>query len=255
MNLELSGKVAVITGGASGIGEATARAFADEGAVPVILDMDRDRTQSLVKELGKKGRPTLGISLDLRNEEACRQAIDRTMSELGRIDALVNNAGRNDNVPLGMPASRFVESLQLNLVHYYVMAGLCLPHLEVTRGNIVNVSSKVAVTGQGATSGYAAAKGAVLALTREWAVQLLKPGIRVNAVLPAEVWTPLYESWINSLPDGEQRLKKITDHIPLERRMTYPPRNCGYDRVPGFATGFPYNRAARLCRWGIYAFG
>jgi len=116
-----------------------------------------------------------------------------------RIDGLVNNAGANDGVGLesGDP-ERFLESLRQNLVHYYAMAHYALPTLKLARGSIVNISSKVALTGQGGTSAYAAAKGAQLALTREWAAELLPFGIRVNSILPAEVLTPLYKRWLEA---------------------------------------------------------
>jgi L-fucose dehydrogenase len=105
-------------------------------------------------------------------------------------------------------------------VHYYALAHYALPALKRSQGSIVNISSKVALTGQGGTSGYAASKGAQLALTREWAAELLPFGIRVNAVLPAEVMTPLYARWLKTLGDPEAKLKQITDKIPLGHRMT-----------------------------------
>jgi L-fucose dehydrogenase len=111
-------------------------------------------------------------------------------------------------------------SLQNNLSHYYNLAHYALPYLKATKGNIVNIGSKVATTGQGNTSGYAASKGAINALTREWAVELLPFSVRVNTVIPAEVWTPLYETWIKSLPDPEEKLQSIVSKIPLEKRMT-----------------------------------
>jgi L-fucose dehydrogenase len=100
------------------------------------------------------------------------------------------------------------------------MAHCALPHLKSSKGSIVNISSKTAVTGQGGTSGYASAKGAILALTREWAVELVPYGIRVNAVVPAEVMTPLYRQWLNTFPNPEEKLKTIVSKIPLEKRMT-----------------------------------
>jgi L-fucose dehydrogenase len=94
--------------------------------------------------------------------------------------------------------------------------------LRKSQGCIINIASKVAMTGQGGTSGYAAAKGAILALTREWAAELLPYGIRVNALLPAEVMTPLYQQWLGTFPDPEEKLKGITARIPLGKRMTEP---------------------------------
>jgi L-fucose dehydrogenase len=102
------------------------------------------------------------------------------------------------------------------------MAHYALPHLKRGRGSIVNISSKTAVTGQGGTSGYAAAKGGVLGLTREWAAELLPFGIRVNAILPAEVMTTGYRQWLDTFPDPASKLNDVVAKIPLERRMTTP---------------------------------
>jgi NAD(P)-dependent dehydrogenase (short-subunit alcohol dehydrogenase family) len=110
--------------------------------------------------------------------------------------------------------------LNRNLVHYYLLAHHALPALKVTRGAIVNIGSKTAETGQGGTSAYAAANGGRNALTREWAVELLKYGIRVNAIIVAECWTPLYEKWIKTLADPKGKLEEIVKKIPLENRMT-----------------------------------
>lgn len=137
------------------------------------------------------------------------------------IDGLVNNAGENDGVGLANGNyHRFIESLHKNLVHYYLMAHHCLPELVKNKGAIVNIGSKTAHTGQGNTSAYAAANGGRNALTREWAVELLPFGIRVNSVIVAECYTPLYESWIKTFPDPAQKLNAITEKIPLGKRMT-----------------------------------
>jgi L-fucose dehydrogenase len=100
------------------------------------------------------------------------------------------------------------------------MAHYALPHLKKSHGCIVNISSKTAITGQGGTSGYASSKGAILALTREWAAELLDSGIRVNAVVPAEVMTPLYRQWLDTFPSPDEKLKTILAKIPFEKRMT-----------------------------------
>jgi L-fucose dehydrogenase len=221
MDLQLKDRVIVVTGGAKGIGAAIVRACSQEGAVPVILDRDKDAGEQLVAELQASGsRPAL-IAVDLIESDSCKQAVQRTVELFGRIDGLVNNAGVNDRVGLesGSP-DEFLNSLRRNLLHYYHMTHFVLPHLKQTRGSIVNIASKVAVTGQGGTSGYAASKGAHLALTREWAVDLLPFGIRVNAVLPAEVMTPLYKQWLDTFSDPGQKLAAITAKIPLGKRMT-----------------------------------
>jgi L-fucose dehydrogenase len=221
MNLELTSKTVLVTGGAKGIGAAIVRAVAAEGAVPVIVDKDQGAMAALRAELDAAGVRCEMITGDLAYIAQCKAAVEETLSRTGQIDALVNNAGVNDGAGLetGSP-ERFVASLQRNLVHYYAMAHYALPALKTSRGTIVNIASKVALTGQGGTSGYAAAKGGVLALTREWAAELVSFGIRVNAVVPAEVMTPLYRKWLDTFPNPDEKLKGIVDRIPLEHRMT-----------------------------------
>ena len=223
MDLQLKDKVVVITGGAQGIGAAISEACAREGAIPVIVNRDSEEVREFAERLRGSGAHCELLPMELRGPESCRDAVDLTLRLFGRIDALVNNAGVNDKVGLenGTP-QQFMGSLENNLWHYYSMTHYSLPALKATRGAIVNISSKTAVTGQGDTSGYAASKGAQLALTREWAVELLKYGIRVNAVIPAEVMTPLYRKWLSTFPDPEQKLRTITKSIPLDKRMTEP---------------------------------
>src|SRR5882757_1152729 len=220
MDLQLNDKVILVTGGAKGIGAAIVRTSHQEGAVPVILDRDVNAGQQLRDQLRASGNCGL-IPADLSRPEHCAQAVDETIRTFGRLDALVNNAGANDKVGLehGNPED-YVASLHRNLVHYFCMAHYALPHLKQSQGAIVNIGSKTAVTGQGNTSGYASSKGAIMALTREWAAELLPYKIRVNAVIPAEVMTPLYQNWLNTFPDPEPKLQAILAKIPFEHRMT-----------------------------------
>ncbi len=221
MDLELGGKVAVVTGGAKGIGAAIVRAAAAEGMRVVIVDRDEAASTALATALRAGGHDVEVVIASLDRAEACAEAVAAGLARCGKIDALVNNAGVNDGVGLanGSPPA-FAASLDRNLGHYYAMAHYALPALTASRGAIVNIASKVALTGQGGTSGYAAAKGAILALTREWAVELLPAGIRVNAVIPAEVMTPLYEQWLATQADPETKLRNIVAKIPLGQRMT-----------------------------------
>lgn len=223
MDLNLQDKVVIVTGGAKGIGAAIARACAAEGAVPVIVDRDAVAGEALQRELTHHAGRCGFIALDLEIAGNSSKAVNFANKEFGQIDALVNNAGRNDKVGLesGSP-EEYVASLRRNLLHYYNMAHYALPHLKRSRGAIVNIASKTALTGQGSTSGYASSKGAILALTREWAVELLRDGIRVNAVIPAEVMTPLYRQWLETFPHPEEKLANILTKIPLEQRMTTP---------------------------------
>ena len=221
MDLELKDKVVIVTGGAKGIGAAIVRACAAEGAIPVIIGRDAQAGKQLQSELQNSGARCGLITVDLATAESCSQSVDQTLQAFGRIDALVSNAGRNDKVGLESGSvEEYVASLNRNLVHYYGMAHYALPHLKRSRGAIINIGSKTAVTGQGSTSGYASSKGAIMALTREWAAELLPYGIRVNTVIPAEVMTPLYRQWLDTFPNPEEKLKTILTKIPFEQRMT-----------------------------------
>jgi L-fucose dehydrogenase len=219
VDLQLENKIVLVTGGAKGIGAAIVRTSAAEAAIPVIVDCDAQASKKLHAEV-----PTTHVIIaDLSSPEDCQKAVDSTVEKFGRLDALVNNAGINDKISLehGTP-EQYVESLGRNLLHYFNMAHFALPHLKKTGGCIVNISSKTAITGQGGTSGYASSKGAILALTREWAAELLAYGIRVNAIIPAEVMTPLYQQWLDTFPDPEQKRQSVLSKIPLEKRMTSP---------------------------------
>ncbi|CAG9181217.1 Dihydroanticapsin 7-dehydrogenase [Cupriavidus laharis] len=219
MDLHLQDKIVIVTGGASGIGAAISMALAHEGAVPVIGA--RSPIAPAFRDSLLQLQPYARFfQLELTDEAACRDMVAETVASFGRIDGLVNNAGVNDGVGLDAGRDAFVRSLENNLVHYYVMAHLCVPYLRESRGAIVNISSKTALTGQGNTSGYCAAKGAQLSLTREWAAALAADGVRVNAVVPAEVMTPLYREWLDSFDAPAQKLAAITARIPLGRRMT-----------------------------------
>ena len=217
MDLGLKDKVIIVTGGAKGIGEGITRLLAKEGAIPVIIGRNEKDNVALIKEIGIGFQ----VTAELSNPDACKEAIDKVLQQYNTIDGVINNAGINDGVSLEHGNYKdFMQSLHNNFVHYYIIVQAALPALKKSKGSVVNISSKVAETGQGGTSGYAAANGGRNALTREWAVELLKYGIRVNAVIVAECYTPLYDKWIKTLEHPEETLKKITERIPLEKRMT-----------------------------------
>lgn len=218
MDLGLKDKVIIVSGGAKGIGEGIVNVLVAEGAIPVIVGRSESDNLAALEAIGNKG---FQVTAELTKPEECKKAIDLTLEKYGRIDGLINNAGVNDGVGLEKGSYEgFVASLHKNLIHYYLLAHHALPSLKASKGAIVNIGSKTAETGQGGTSAYAAANGGRSALTREWAVELLPYGIRVNAVIVAECFTPLYDKWIKTLPNPEDKLKDITSKIPLEQRMT-----------------------------------
>jgi NAD(P)-dependent dehydrogenase (short-subunit alcohol dehydrogenase family) len=221
MDLLLKDKVIIVSGGAKGIGEGISRVLAGEGAIPFIIGRNEQDNKTAVAEIEAAGGKALQFAAELTLPEECERAVKAVMDKAGRIDGLVNNAGVNDGVGLASGNyEAFMASLHKNVVHYYLLAHYALPALKKSKGAIVNISSKTAETGQGNTSGYAAANGGRNALTREWAVELLQDGIRVNAIIVAECWTPLYEKWIKTLANPEEKLKSIVAKIPLENRMT-----------------------------------
>lgn len=221
MDLQLKDKVIIVTGGAKGIGEGIAKVLAAEGAIPVILGRNEADNLKTVSEIEAAGGKASQVVAELTEPAACEQAVKEVIKQYGRIEGLVNNAGVNDGVGLENGSyEAFIASLHKNLVHYYLVAHHALPELKKSKGAIVNISSKTAETGQGGTSAYAASNGGRNALTREWAVELLPYGIRVNAIIVAECWTPLYERWISSLPNSKEKLASIVSKIPLEHRMT-----------------------------------
>ncbi|HTH57988.1 MAG TPA: SDR family oxidoreductase [Cyclobacteriaceae bacterium] len=219
MDLHLQEKVIVVTGGAKGIGLGIVEVLAKEGAIPVIVGRSEEDNLDALKKINVQ--ESFQVTAELSKPEECKKAVESIVKKYGKIDGLVNNAGVNDGVGLEHGSyERFMDSLHKNLVHYYLMAHHALPFLKKAKGAIVNIGSKTAETGQGNTSAYAAANGGRNALTREWAVELLPFGIRVNAIIVAESYTPLYESWIKTFPNPEEKLKSITAKIPLDKRMT-----------------------------------
>ena len=220
MDLQLQNKVVLVTGGSKGIGLGIVKSFLSEGARVANVNRSTAEGQQLEADCATLGQDCVFIQADLSDVTACQRAVEATIARFGRIDVLVNNAGVNDGVGLDAGPEAFVASLQRNLIHVYAMAHYALPELKKSRGAIINIGSKVSVTGQGGTSGYAAAKGGLNGLTREWALDLAKDGIRVNTVIPAEVWTPLYESLLSTLPDPAAVRRQIEDMIPFEQRFT-----------------------------------
>ena len=211
MDLKLKDKVVVVTGSAGikgSIGETIVQRLADEGAIPALIDRN-DRGYGYVEELQARGIDAVFCKTDVTDPVQIENAVKTIAEKYGRIDVVINNVGVNDGAGLDSSVEDFMWSLKLNMVSYFVVVKYALPYLKASKGNILNIGSKVALTGQGGTSGYAASKGGVFGLTREWAVDLIKEKIRVNAIVIAESWTPAYDNWIKTLENGEEKLNLL----------------------------------------------
>lgn len=219
MDLQIRDRVVIVTGGGQGIGGAISRRLAEEGAIPVILAR-RAPDPAFLADLTALHPKAGFVQVDLAHDDEVRRAVDDVHRRWGQVYGLVNNAGTNDGIDLNAGPQAFRASLDQNLIHYYTLVHLLQDDLKAQQGAIVNISSKTGVTGQGSTSAYVAAKAAQLGLTREWAAAFAPHGVRVNAVIPAEVLTPMYDAWLDTFPNRAEKLAEITNRIPLGQRMT-----------------------------------
>ncbi|MCX8514131.1 MAG: SDR family oxidoreductase [Burkholderiales bacterium] len=247
MNLNLENQHIVVSGGARGIGFAIIKAIADEGGIPIIISRTKEYNEQALDAINNKG---YSVECNLSDPNDCIRGAQLIKHKFNSIYAVVNNAGENDSVGLeNGNYDEFMQSLHKNLVHYYLLTQAFLPELKASEGVILNIGSKVAATGQGNTSGYAAANGGRNALTREWAAELVKYNIRVNAIIVGDVYTPLYEKWINSLDNPKEAIEKITANIPLGNRMTTP------DEIANLAVFLLSNKSNHITGQLIHADG
>jgi len=191
---KLAGKVALISGGDSGIGRAVAVLFAREGAdvaIGHLAEEDTDATET-VKLVEAEGRRCLTLPGDVGDEEFCRQAVERTVRELGRLDVLVNNAAEQHLAQsiTDISAEQLERTFRTNIFAMFFLTKAALPHLGEGSA-IVNTTSVTAYQGNPALLDYSSTKGAIVAFTRSLSQQLVDKGIRVNAVAPGPIWTPL----------------------------------------------------------------
>lgn len=212
MDLELKDKVVLVSCGSQGIGEAIVRSFVAEGARVANVNLAGSEGEILQAELGEN---CLFIPVNLCKVESCREAVEKTVEHFGRINVVVNNSGINDEVGEDTEPELFVESLQRNLVHYYAIVHYALDELKRSHGSIINMGSEVSLTGQGNTSGCAATNGAISSLTRKWAIDLAKNGIRVNAVISAG----FSEIGLKTMPSAVINEEQIEQSIPLKARL------------------------------------
>jgi NAD(P)-dependent dehydrogenase (short-subunit alcohol dehydrogenase family) len=220
MDLHLKDKVVIVTGGTKGIGEGIVRSMAVEGATVFMVNRAGSEGLEIERELSARGYKVMYLEAELTDVPECRKVVDVVLARFGRIDVIVNNAGFNDQLDLRSDPEVFMKGLRDNLIHYYALVHYAHDTLIAHRGNVVNIGSHVSITGQGRTSAYVAAKGAIDGLTREWAAYFCDKGVRVNCLVPGSVWTNSYVRWAAQFPDPEERRAMAEQNIPLGRRMT-----------------------------------
>lgn len=211
--MRLKDKVAIITGGASGIGLAACRRFVEEGAKVVLCDYDAEKGKEEAKKLQDEGYDVQFVQVDVANMKSVRELMDCTLNMYGRIDVLVNNAGiTQDATLLKMTEEQFDRVIDVNLKGVFYCTKAVAPIMvEQGKGKIINTSSVVGVYGNFGQTNYAASKSAVIGMTKTWAKELGRKGINVNAVAPGFIATPM----VQKMP--EKVLEKMKGNVSLAR--------------------------------------
>ncbi len=218
--MRFNNKVVLVTGGAAGIGRGCVEVFHAEGARVSIVDRDEQRAIGLAAELNsRRSASAILHACDVADSVALEKGIEHCVAVFGRLDCLINNAGIHPpDTPIEqMSMDEVRRAFDINFFSTYVASRIALQHLRTTRGSIVNISSMTAVLGQKNSAAYAATKGAQLSFTKALALEVAADGIRVNAVLPSNVDTPLMRAWAGTLADPESALKRIAALQPLGR--------------------------------------
>jgi NAD(P)-dependent dehydrogenase (short-subunit alcohol dehydrogenase family) len=210
--MRFANKVVIVTGGSKGIGEGCARVFCSEGGWVASLDLDRPAGERLAAELNATGTGrAIYLPCDVSDPAALRAAIDQMVECFGRLDCMINNVGHHPPATSIDDTSieDFEQLVRVNLTSTFAGCKFAVPHLRKTRGTIINISSMVAVLGQAKAAAYCATKAAQIGLTKSLAVDLGPEGIRVNAVLPSNIDTPLMRKWAATLPEPASALERV----------------------------------------------
>lgn len=207
--MRFKGQVAIVTGGTSGIGRATALVFAHEGAKVTVVGRDVERGRQVVNEITAAGGEATFVRCDVRFPDECRRAVEKTLDAFGGLDILVNNAGvYYANTVVDCTEQEWDDTVDISLKGTYLMSKYALPHMiDQGKGAIVNMASGWGLTGGNEAAAYCAAKGGVVLLTKAMAVDHSAQGIRVNAVCPGDVDTPML------IDDAQRRGMAWTDYM------------------------------------------
>jgi NAD(P)-dependent dehydrogenase (short-subunit alcohol dehydrogenase family) len=224
--MRLRGKVAIITGGGTGIGKAISLAFASEGATVVIAARNLSRLEEIAKDINSRGGKAKAIQADISDHEQVKRMVAQTIDEFGQIDILVNNAARgtfNNADVVDMNLDEWHDSLAINLTGIMFCSKEVLKYMIPRKsGNIINISSVAGISGVPKESPYAASKWGVIGFTETLAIEAGKFGIRVNCISPGATRTQEFEDWVKvSAADAgisyEEMMSKITDNNALKR--------------------------------------
>ncbi|MDQ0338330.1 NAD(P)-dependent dehydrogenase (short-subunit alcohol dehydrogenase family) [Caldalkalibacillus uzonensis] len=213
--MRLKDKVVIVTGGASGIGEASARLFAQEGAKVVVADINMEKAEAIAEKIREDNQDSIAVHCDVSNESHVCSLIENTITTFKQLDILFNNAGiilpkRLEEIE----TAEWNRLFDVNIKSIYLTIKYAIPHLKQTQGNIINMASMTGVIGQRSNAAYSASKGAVIALTKAAAIDYAPFNVRVNAICPAGVKTPLLESWFETQHDPEKaRLEQDLSHM------------------------------------------
>lgn len=217
--MRLAGKVAIVTGGGSGIGRATALLFAQEGARVVVADYAPEGGQETVRMIQQRGGEALFVESDVSNAEDMQRLVQTTVDTYGRIDILVNNAA------VTIPASVvdateevWDKTMDIDLKGVFLLSKYAVPHMiNGGGGSVINMASMCGLVASPNQAPYSAAKGGVVALTRQMAIDYARYNIRVNGIAPSEVRTPMFLGFINRAPDPEKKVQELVARIPMGR--------------------------------------
>jgi NAD(P)-dependent dehydrogenase (short-subunit alcohol dehydrogenase family) len=213
----MTGKVALVTGGARGIGGAITERFVEAGAAVSIFDLEGGAAQRLADCLRPKGR-VCAIQGDVTNEDDVHRAVQQTLEQFGALDVLVNNVGIDVSAPiLEMKTSAWDKQLAVNVKGAFLFSKSAIPHMIGRGGVIINISSVRAFVSYAGGLAYDTSKAALIGFTRTLALDHGKDNIRVNAVCPGYVDTPLTEEWLKTLPDPDHTMRSVIAAHPLGR--------------------------------------
>lgn len=216
--MSFEGKVCIVTGGGSGIGEVTARRFASEGAIVVIADVNEEEARRVVDEIIRYNGSAVAIRTDVSDGMAVQALVADVVRQFGRIDVLFNNAATILPKPLEeVSEHEWTRVIDINLKSVYLMIKYTIPYLRTTCGSIVNMASLNGLVGQKQNAVYVASKGAIIAMTKALAIDYAPDRVRVNCICPAGVMTPLLEKWTMEQADPEQVRTSLNEMHALGR--------------------------------------